>query len=138
MSPAHSSAPYPQGTQMFTTPRSARTVRFVLPLALGALALAGCAAGDDTGTTAVDDPAAPAASGAATDAGAAATGDVQVAAVIKGLDNPFFQAMEQGLTETGGDAVEVQAAADIADTAGQVRRSAIDTRKLKDHPRAVF
>lgn len=118
---------------MFTTPRTARTIRFVLPLALGALAVAGCSAGDDTGT---DDPAAPAASDAATDTAtdtgtdtgtdagtdAGAAGDVRVAAVIKGLDNPFFQAMEQGLIETGGDAVEVQAAADIADTSGQADR----------------
>lgn len=136
MSPAHSSAPDPRGTQMFTTLRTpARSLRFVVPLAVGALVLAGCAddtAGGDTdaapATDATGEAGGAATDGAATDDaatdGAAATGDVQVAAVIKGLDNPFFQAMEQGLTETGGDAVEVQAAADINDTSGQADRLA--------------
>jgi ABC-type sugar transport system substrate-binding protein len=51
----------------------------------------------------------------------------QVAAVIKGLDNPFFQAMEQGITETAdtdGVDVTVQAAADIGDTTGQADKLA--------------
>ena len=95
----------------------------MLPLAIGALAVAGCS---DSGT-ATDDTAAPAGdvvTDAGADAGATdvAAGDARVAAVIKGLDNPFFQAMEQGLEETGGDSVEVQAAADIADTTGQANR----------------
>jgi D-allose transport system substrate-binding protein len=50
---------------------------------------------------------------------------VRLAAVIKGLDNPFFQAMENGINDTAGDAgvdVEVQAAADIGDTSGQADR----------------
>lgn len=46
-----------------------------------------------------------------------------IAAVIKGLDNPFFQQMESGI-ETGADdgglSVDVQAASDIADTTGQL------------------
>lgn len=123
---------------MFTTLRTpARRLRFVLPLAVGALAVTGCAGGD-TGGDAAAPPAAEATDTAGTEttdaetgtetgtetAGTDAAGDVRVAAVIKGLDNPFFQAMEQGLTGTGGDAVEVQAAADIADTAGQADRLA--------------
>lgn len=50
------------------------------------------------------------------------TSDVKVAAVIKGLDNPFFQAMEQGIQDTADEAgvdVTIQAAADIGDTTGQ-------------------
>jgi len=45
-----------------------------------------------------------------------------VAAVIKGLDNPFFQTMEQGIEEqaaTGDTSVTVQAATSITDTTGQ-------------------
>jgi len=54
--------------------------------------------------------------------GGAAPGSTKIAAVIKGLDNPFFQAMEDGIstqaTGAGLDAT-VQAAADIGDTTGQ-------------------
>ncbi|MDO9395266.1 MAG: substrate-binding domain-containing protein, partial [Herbiconiux sp.] len=65
---------------------------------------AGCAGGETTGGT---------------DGG---SGSSNVAAVIKGLDNPFFQAMESGIKDTAGtDGVDVtiQAAADIGDTTGQ-------------------
>ena len=44
------------------------------------------------------------------------------AAVIKGLDNPFFQQMEQGIDHqatTDDVSVEVQAAQSITDTTGQ-------------------
>ncbi len=55
----------------------------------------------------------------------AADGASTVAAVIKGLDNPFFQAMEDGIEsaaqETGTE-VEVQAAQSITDTTGQADR----------------
>lgn len=47
---------------------------------------------------------------------------LRVAAVIKGLGNPFFQAMEEGLDARAaatGTTVTVQAAADISDTVGQ-------------------
>lgn len=46
-----------------------------------------------------------------------------IAAVIKGLDNPFFQQMESGIDAgaSGADLqVDVQAAADITDTTGQL------------------
>jgi len=59
----------------------------------------------------------------ATGAQSEGSGDgTRVAAVIKGLDNPFFQAMEQGIEDTAKDSgteVSVQAAADIGDTTGQ-------------------
>lgn len=49
-------------------------------------------------------------------------GDVRVAAVIKGLDNPFFRAMQKGIAASakqhGVDAT-IQAAQDITDTTGQ-------------------
>lgn len=57
-----------------------------------------------------------------TGSSAGASADVKVAAVIKGLDNPFFQAMEQGIQDTADEAgveVSIQAAADIGDTTGQ-------------------
>lgn len=46
----------------------------------------------------------------------------KIAAVIKGLDNPFFQAMQQGIEEQSkaqGTTVTVQAATSITDTTGQ-------------------
>ena len=45
-----------------------------------------------------------------------------VAAVVKGLDNPFFQPMESGHQRPGDDSgvdVTVQAANSITDTTGQ-------------------
>ncbi|MFC5947707.1 substrate-binding domain-containing protein [Pseudonocardia lutea] len=61
--------------------------------------------------------------------GGAAGGDASatkpVAAVIKGLDNPFFQLMQDGLNaqaKTAGATVEVQAAQSITDTTGQAER----------------
>ena len=49
-------------------------------------------------------------------------GSGNVAAVVKGLDNPFFQTMESGIKEeasTAGVEVTVQAANSITDTTGQ-------------------
>jgi ABC-type sugar transport system substrate-binding protein len=69
--------------------------------------LSACGSGDDSGTS--------------TGTGAAG-GTTKVAAVIKGLDNPFFQSMEQGIKEqasTSGSTVTVQAANSITDTTGQ-------------------
>lgn len=80
-----------------------RTARIAVPLGIAALALAGCAGGSGDGS------------------GDSASSS-KVAAVIKGLDNPFFQAMESGINETAetdGVDVTVQAAADIGDTTGQ-------------------
>jgi ribose transport system substrate-binding protein len=47
---------------------------------------------------------------------------VKIAAVIKGLDNPFFQTMEQGInaaSSAAGVSTTVQAATSITDTTGQ-------------------
>ncbi|MFD1720581.1 substrate-binding domain-containing protein [Amnibacterium endophyticum] len=55
-------------------------------------------------------------------AGADGSAKPKVAAVIKGLDNPFFQAMQNGIEGTAkadGVSATVQAAADIGDTTGQ-------------------
>ncbi|GAB4384108.1 MAG: substrate-binding domain-containing protein [Elainellaceae cyanobacterium] len=54
----------------------------------------------------------------------ASTGDTTepVAAVVKGLDNPFFQTMQQGIEDqakTAGTDVTVQAANSLNDTTGQ-------------------
>ncbi|MGF3057565.1 substrate-binding domain-containing protein [Microbacterium sp. YY-01] len=49
----------------------------------------------------------------------------KIAAVIKGLDNPFFQHMESGIIDSAealGVDVEIQAAQDITDTTGQADR----------------
>ncbi|WP_218003770.1 substrate-binding domain-containing protein [Herbiconiux solani] len=81
-----------------------RTARIAVPLGIAALALAGCSGGD---------------TGSGSGSG---SGSTKVAAVIKGLDNPFFQAMEsgvQGAADTDGVDVTIQAASDIGDTTGQ-------------------
>lgn len=79
-----------------------RLILFAAPVAAFALALAGCSS---SAAPSDDD-----------------SGSAKYAAVIKGLDNPFFQAMEDGISngadESGAD-VSVQAAADIGDTTGQ-------------------
>jgi ABC-type sugar transport system substrate-binding protein len=82
--------------------------------AVASLFLAGCSSsGSDSGTAS----ASPEQSGAAEAA--------NIAAIIKGLDNPFFQAMEDGInsqaTESGAQ-VEVQAATSITDTTGQAEK----------------
>ncbi|WP_368498479.1 substrate-binding domain-containing protein [Herbiconiux sp. A18JL235] len=80
-----------------------RSARIALPLGIAALALAGCA-------------------GSGSGDGGDGSSSSKVAAVIKGLDNPFFQAMESGIQETAdtdGVDVTIQAAADIGDTTGQ-------------------
>ena len=82
----------------------ARAVLVAAPVAALALVLAGCSTG---------------ASGSDSSSG---SGSTTVAAVIKGLDNAFFQAMEDGINDTAtADDVDVtvQAAADIGDTTGQ-------------------
>jgi ABC-type sugar transport system substrate-binding protein len=60
---------------------------------------------------------------ALTACGGGGSGDTtSVAAVIKGLDNPFFQSMEKGITDqsaAAGVQATVQAATSITDTTGQ-------------------
>src|SRR5689334_24648272 len=61
-------------------------------------------------------------SGGTSGTGSTGGGTAKVAAVIKGLDNPFFQTMEQGINEqakSSGTSVTVQAAQSITDTTGQ-------------------
>lgn len=56
------------------------------------------------------------------DTGSGSGDNKNVAAVIKGLDNPFFQAMEDGIKDqakTSGVRATVQAAQSITDTTGQ-------------------
>jgi ribose transport system substrate-binding protein len=51
-----------------------------------------------------------------------ANGAANIAAVIKGLDNPFFQSMQQGINEqssAAGISTTVQAANSVTDTTGQ-------------------
>ena len=84
---------------------SRRAAVLTVPLFALTLGLAACSGGEApaTGTS-------------------AAAGKPKVAAVIKGLDNPFFQAMQDGVNataQTAGVEVSVQAAADIGDTTGQ-------------------
>jgi ribose transport system substrate-binding protein len=55
----------------------------------------------------------------------AATRDVKIAAVIKGLDNPFFQSMQEGIAQQARSArvsVTVQAAKSITDMTGQAEK----------------
>jgi len=62
-----------------------------------------------------------AACGSTTSTGSAG-GSASIAAVIKGLDNPFFQSMRQGIddqSKSAGVQTTVQAASSITDTTGQ-------------------
>jgi len=84
-----------------------RAAVLIAPAAALGLLLAGCSGNS----------AAPGAS-----PGGGSTEKPKVAAVIKGLDNPFFQAMQDGVEGTAkadGVTATVQAAADIGDTTGQ-------------------
>jgi ABC-type sugar transport system substrate-binding protein len=86
--------------------RQVGTVGVVAVLALG---LAACNRGTSSNTT-----------GGGGGGGGSSGG--KIAAVIKGLDNPFFQAMQQGIEEQAsaqGSEVTVQAANSITDTTGQ-------------------
>lgn len=56
------------------------------------------------------------------ESGGAAAASGKVAAIVKGLDNPFFQTMESGIkgaATDGSTEVTVQAASSITDTSGQ-------------------
>lgn len=88
-----------------------KSTRFAVPLAVLAIGLAAC--GSDSGSSSTTS--------------SSAAGGAKVAAVIKGLDNPFFQAMQDGIESTAKTAnvnVTVQAAADIGDTTGQADKLA--------------
>ncbi|MEV0622311.1 substrate-binding domain-containing protein [Nonomuraea sp. NPDC050404] len=72
------------------------------------LTLAACGSGETVGTTPAGER--------------ASTATPRIAAVIKGLDNPFFQTMKQGMDDQASTAkvpVTVQAANAITDTTGQ-------------------
>lgn len=87
--------------------KTRRRIAFV-PFVATALLISACGSGDATDTT----------SGGSGKSG----GPTKVAAVIKGLDNPFFQTMEQGIKDgaaTGDVNVTIQAANSITDTTGQ-------------------
>jgi ABC-type sugar transport system substrate-binding protein len=65
------------------------------------------------------------AAGCGGDGDSKAGGDTRVGVVIKGLDNPFFAAMEQGVREAARDRmadVRVSAATGLEDTAGQASK----------------
>ncbi len=90
-----------------------RTVTGAALAATASLVLAAC--GGQGGTAAGGGGASPAAP-------APAQGPVAVAAVIKGLDNPFFQSMQKGIEDgsaAGGVRTTVQSATSITDTTGQ-------------------
>ncbi|MEU4228606.1 substrate-binding domain-containing protein [Nonomuraea sp. NPDC026600] len=91
---------------MHVTSHRRRATALTAVLAAGTLALGACGSSVSAGST---------------DASASAAVP-NVAAVIKGLDNPFFQTMKQGMDEqakAGGVALTVQAATSITDTTGQ-------------------
>lgn len=89
-------------------PQLKKSLIFVAAASAGVLSLAGCSTMGGT----------PAAAGSSSSGSA---GTAKTAAVIKGLDNPFFQSMEQGIKAADANAT-VQAAQDITDTSGQADR----------------
>src|SRR5206468_2086718 len=81
--------------------RSRRATAAALAATVGALALSACSSGGSGGSTG---------------------GSAKAAAIIKGLDNPFFQTMKQGIDDqakAGGVSVTVQSANSVTDTTGQ-------------------
>lgn len=83
----------------------ARALSFAACAGVAALVLSACSTGSPDGSS--------------------GEGSSKVAAVIKGLDNPFFQSMEEGIKAASTErnmSVEIQAAADITDTTGQADR----------------
>lgn len=100
----------------------------LVALSLGLVSACSSSSTSASGTSS-SEPAGASSSAAApsTDASSGGSGSgsadgVKIAAIIKGLDNPFFQAMEQGIKEqatTQGTPVTVQAAAAVTDTTGQ-------------------
>lgn len=79
-------------------------------LLTSALLLSACGSNDATATA------------GASGGPSAAGGQAKIAAVIKGLDNPFFQTMQQGIEDgakAGNASTTVQAANSITDTTGQ-------------------
>jgi ABC-type sugar transport system substrate-binding protein len=85
-------------------PQLRNSLIFVAAASAAVLSLAGCS---DMGGTPPE--------------GSTSGGPVKTAAVIKGLDNPFFQDMEKGI-KAADASVTVQAAQDITDTSGQADR----------------
>lgn len=84
----------------------------------GALVLAACSPGTNSTGTAT-----PPASGAATAGKALA--DIKIAGVIKGLDNPYFNTIKQGMTEAAaeyGVHLTVEAAPGLNDETGQANK----------------
>ncbi|NUW43176.1 substrate-binding domain-containing protein [Nonomuraea rhodomycinica] len=95
---------------MYANARGRRVAAVGAIAAAGALALGSCGSGGSTEAA------------AANGAQAAGRAPQNYAAVIKGLDNPFFQTMKQGIDDqakTSGATVTVQAANSITDTTGQ-------------------
>ncbi|HUR04049.1 MAG TPA: substrate-binding domain-containing protein [Nonomuraea sp.] len=91
---------------MHMTSQRRRATAVTALLAAGTLTLGACGSSVSAGST--DE--------------SASTAVPNVAAVIKGLDNPFFQTMKQGMDEQAkgaGVALTVQAADSITDTTGQ-------------------
>lgn len=89
--------------------RTTKKARFSLGVAAVGASLLLAACGSDDG-------------GDSGDNGSKDVADTNIGIVIKGLDNPFFQHMEDGINaeqEESGASVEIQAAASITDTAGQ-------------------
>ncbi|MBN6056192.1 substrate-binding domain-containing protein, partial [Nonomuraea sp. RK-328] len=95
---------------MYANARGRRVAAVGAIAAAGALVLVSCGSGGSTE------------SAAANGTQAAGGAPQNYAAVIKGLDNPFFQTMKQGIDDqakTSGATVTVQAANSITDTTGQ-------------------
>lgn len=91
---------------MTSKPQLGRATAVTAAVAAGALALAACSSSSGGSST-------------------ASGSKVKVAAVIKGLDNPFFASMDQGIKAQGATSklsVTVQAANSVTDTTGQADR----------------
>ncbi|MBB2912495.1 ribose transport system substrate-binding protein [Streptosporangium becharense] len=98
---------------MHVNSRGRRAAAVGAVVTAGALVLGACGSGGSTGSATTADT---------IPVGDTAAVQPNIAAVIKGLDNPFFQTMKQGMDDqakAAGVPVTVQAANSITDTTGQ-------------------
>lgn len=99
----------------------------VVVLAVGALSLAACSSSSDS--TATSSAAASEAAGSEAPASSAATGtalaDIKIAGIVKGLDNPYFGTIAQGMQDAAseyGVQLTVEAAPGLNDETGQANK----------------
>lgn len=105
--------------------RSSRKLAAIGVLASGALVLAACSSGSSSSTASSAAPAASAPAASAAAGSGKALADIKVAGVVKGLDNPFFTTIVEGMQAAAdefGVQLTVEAAPGLNDETGQANK----------------